>query len=244
MHDSYSRAMGELNLHYFLWPGGMLMEHGEPDCFSDQSTSFAAEHLYITPGGVVAEPGCGTGMLAVLAAKLGASSVYATDVNPAMVEFATRNVLANDVPQVKVLEGNLLEPIPSNVPIDTVIALLPHRPSSIRINTRFYGGWDGCDLIMKLLDQCETRLTKGARLYLYHNALANPFRVKKRLEELFKIKRSWERKRDFTWDEFEKQCPGLMLHLLELRRTGQTDFKEEGEEGYSFVATLYLGIRK
>lgn len=228
---------------YFYWPGGALMEHGGTGYFSDQSTTHFAEYFTVNPGDIVAEPGCGSGMLSVLAAKLGASAVYATDLDPCAVEYAKQNVIANETPQVTVLQGDLLEPVPKDVPIDIVVSLLPHRPSPYRFNMRFYGGWDGTDLIIKLLDQCDVRLKSGAKLYLYHNSIANPRRVKKRMEEIFltDIVREW--KRDFTREEFDGLAPGMMLHLIELRRTGQSVF-EETENGFSLTATVYLGTRR
>lgn len=228
---------------YFYWSGGALIEHGDTGYFSDQSTAHLAGCFTVNSGDIVVEPGCGSGMISVLAAKLGASTVYATDLDSQAVEFAKQNVIANGTPQVTVLYGDLLDPIPKDVPIDIVVSLLPHRPSPYRFNMRFYGGWDGTDLIIKLLDQCENRLKSGAKLYLYHNSIANPRRVKKRMEEIFLTDIIGEWKRDFTWEEFDGLAPGMMLHLIELRSTGQSIF-EETENGFLLTATVYLGTRR
>jgi len=45
----------------------------------------------------VLELGCGTGMVSLVAALLGASNVIATDGNPSVVELATKNIQANDL---------------------------------------------------------------------------------------------------------------------------------------------------
>lgn len=228
---------------YFYWPGGALIEHGDTGYFSDLSTTHLAECFTVDSGDVVVEPGCGSGMISVLAAKLGASIVYATDLDPLAIEYARQNIIANETSQVEVIQGDLLLPIPQDVYINRVVSLLPHRPSPYRFNMRFYGGWDGTDLTMKLLDQCEQRLKPGAKLYLYHNSIANPKRVIKRMEGIFSIDIIGEWKRDFTWEEFDSLAPGMMLHLLELRRTGQSFF-EEIDSGFSLTATVYLGTRR
>lgn len=56
-----------------------------------------ALEAYLRPRMVVLDLGTGSGILAVAAAKLGASSVLALDINPAVVTIARGNVQANGV---------------------------------------------------------------------------------------------------------------------------------------------------
>lgn len=56
------------------------------------------------------EPGCGSGLIAMTAAKMGAT-VTATDINPVAVEFLKKNCLKNNV-QLKVLHSDLFNDIP------------------------------------------------------------------------------------------------------------------------------------
>ncbi len=64
------------------------------------------EHL--SRGAKVLDLGTGSGILAIAAAKLGASTVLALDTNPLAVKIAKENVLANGVGRaVKVKEGSL-----------------------------------------------------------------------------------------------------------------------------------------
>ena len=51
----------------------------------------------IDPGGSVADVGCGSGVLAIAAAKLGCSPVLAVDVDPTSVAVASRNAERNGV---------------------------------------------------------------------------------------------------------------------------------------------------
>ena len=62
----------------------------------------------VRPGIRVLDVGCGTGILAIAAAKLGASSVLAVDIDPQAAQAASRNVVTNGVGKVvDVREGTL-----------------------------------------------------------------------------------------------------------------------------------------
>ncbi len=68
----------------------------------------AALEDMLEPGMVVGDLGCGSGILSVAAARLGARQVLAVDVDPLAVEATLRNAQANGVAQrVQVREGGL-----------------------------------------------------------------------------------------------------------------------------------------
>ncbi len=87
----------------------------------------------IKPGHSVFDVGTGSGVLAVAAAKLGASSVYAIDLDPVAVRVATENVNINNVAAtVKTTQGDLLtgvtgkaDVIVANIIADIIIKMLP-----------------------------------------------------------------------------------------------------------------------
>jgi ribosomal protein L11 methyltransferase len=63
---------------------------------------------YVRPGGLVLDLGCGSGILAIVAAKLGASAVLALDTDPIAVAATHENAGRNDVSAlVRVAEGSL-----------------------------------------------------------------------------------------------------------------------------------------
>jgi len=65
------------------------------------------EH-YLRPGVTVLDVGCGTGILAIAAAKMGATYVHAIDIDPAAVQVARTNVVHNLVSdKVTVQHGSL-----------------------------------------------------------------------------------------------------------------------------------------
>lgn len=98
------------------------------------------EHL--RGGARVFDVGTGSGILAIAAAKLGAASVHAADVDPVAVQVAEKNVAHNGVAdRVVVREGNLWEGIDgradlivANLTADILLDLLPVAASRLDRN--------------------------------------------------------------------------------------------------------------
>lgn len=96
-------------------------------------------------GCTVADIGTGTGILAILAAKLGARLCYAVDVNPQAIAAARRNVEANGVAHlVEVLQVDFHE---LEAPVDLALANLGNA-----------------SLIIECLAHMAPILTAGGRL--------------------------------------------------------------------------------
>lgn len=110
-----------------------------------------AFETYLRPGMTVLDLGTGSGILAIAAAKLGASSVSALDINPAVVVIARSNVEANGVAGVVTVEqgtlpqgakGKIFDLVAANITAD-VIGELSHplskclKPKGILIASGF-----------------------------------------------------------------------------------------------------------
>lgn len=77
----------------------------------------------VRPGSVVADLGAGSGVLAIAAAKLGASRVFAVDVDPEALPNAESNSQANGVAdRVHCLEGDASTLLPLLAPLDLIVA--------------------------------------------------------------------------------------------------------------------------
>ncbi|MBZ4668949.1 MAG: ribosomal protein methyltransferase [Defluviitaleaceae bacterium] len=88
-----------------------------------ETTAMCLELLekYITKGNIVFDIGCGSGILGIASAKLGASSVIGVDLDANAVKVAKNNVNSNHVEHImKVYEGNLLDVV--NEKADIVVA--------------------------------------------------------------------------------------------------------------------------
>ncbi|MDR2042430.1 MAG: 50S ribosomal protein L11 methyltransferase [Tannerella sp.] len=72
-------------------------------------------------GSAVLDMGCGTAVLAILAAKKGATPVVAIDIDEWAYRNALENCLLNNTPQVRVIRGGA-EEIPGDIAFDCIFA--------------------------------------------------------------------------------------------------------------------------
>ncbi len=82
----------------------------------------ALEEL-VSPGQLVIDLGCGSGLLAIAAARLGAQTVLAYDTDPLAVEIARQNAILNQVGgQVQTIHGSLPDILAAGSPADVLVA--------------------------------------------------------------------------------------------------------------------------
>ena len=75
---------------------------------------------YVKEDTVVFDVGCGSGILAIAAAKLGAKKTVGVDSDPVAVDSAKQNVEFNNLDNIEIIEGNLVEVIDGKA--DIVVA--------------------------------------------------------------------------------------------------------------------------
>lgn len=75
---------------------------------------------YVQKDSTVFDVGCGSGILAIAAAKLGAKLAAGVDLDPVAVESAKENVGFNNIDNIEILHGNLIEVIDGKA--DIVVA--------------------------------------------------------------------------------------------------------------------------
>jgi 16S rRNA G1207 methylase RsmC len=187
---------------------------------SDQATRYVARHLQVTPGACFCEVGCGTGVLALLAARSGAGRVVATDVDSQALALLQAAARRNDVPALETREGSLLEPVPVGERLDAVAAVLPQKPARAEFDVRYSGGGDGADLLVALIGQAAERLAGGGMLWLYHHSLAAPARVEAALSRSFVWACAAERLRCCASESYDALAPGMLRWLTNLVEAG------------------------
>ena len=190
----------------------------------------------------VLDLGCGSGILSISAAKLGAGSVFAVDMDPLSLETVLVNAQKNDVcNKIDVYAGSWYEALKKgnksvqDKRFDVIIATPPQTPSPEPFSPR-YGGLDGTLHIFKIIDGARGYLepSKG-RLWLLVISIANPSAVIERLREHFGVvKIMHETDRLFSASEYNSKKDGLMEYLLELRASGRSEFAETPDGGYVF----------
>jgi ribosomal protein L11 methyltransferase len=76
------------------------------------TTRLCLELLLDVPRGDLLDAGCGSGVLAIAASKLGFEPVYAVDLDPQAIEATERNALANGVSVEARLADATVDPLP------------------------------------------------------------------------------------------------------------------------------------
>ena len=133
--EQYNKKPGEIIVQ--LDPG-MAFGTG-----SHETTRMCIKALerYVDDSSTVFDIGTGSGILAITAAKLGAKKTIGVDLDPVAVDSAKQNVSYNDINNIEILYGDLLEVVKgkANIVVANIMA----------------------DIIMFLTDQVKKVITKG-----------------------------------------------------------------------------------
>jgi release factor glutamine methyltransferase len=169
----------------------VLIPRPETELLVDEALAWCAGRGTVT----IADIGTGSGALALaLAVNLPDATVYATDVSGAALAVAAANCRAHSiVTQVKLLHGDLLDPLPG--PVDVITANLPYvseaemaalPPEIARYEPRaaLAGGPDGLDLLYRLCDRVSDYLKPHACLLLEMGPAQTPV-VAEKLRRIF-----------------------------------------------------------
>lgn len=131
-----------------------------------------AEALEVNDGDEVIDVGCGSGILSIIAAKLGADRVIGVDTAPDVVEVASRNASRQGVSEVATfLHGDLFDPLSPEVRADVIIGDVSGIPDPLAVESGWFpdrkgGGPRGSELPIRMLQAARERLRAGGRLFL------------------------------------------------------------------------------
>lgn len=153
-------------------------------------STLLADALQIEPDDVVIDVGCGSGVLAIIAAKLGAKRVFAVDKSPDVVEVGTRNAKAHGVEdRVTFLQGDLFDPI-GDVQADVIIGDVSGVPDALADDSGWFptkggGGPRGSELPIRMLEQARQHLRPMGKLFLPTGTLQDEASILDRARSLY-----------------------------------------------------------
>ena len=116
----------------------------------------------------VADIGTGSGILALAAARAGAASVVAIDINPKAVQSAAENARVNGLgDRVEAVCSDLLSALPAHRQFDVILSSPPSFPGEPRdIADRAWHAGPGYRDLLPLFEQARARLAPGGRFYI------------------------------------------------------------------------------
>jgi D-alanine-D-alanine ligase len=201
-----------------------------------QSTVEMAGRLDVQPGERVLELGCGSALLSIAAAKMGAGRVVAVDIDPRALDSAVENARLNGFSdRIDVRAGSWFEAVHRGEQFDVVIATPPQTPGRRPFGPRF-GGADGTRHLLSVVDGAPACLDpERGRLWIMAVSIANIPAVLARLRERFsRVDIVGESQRPFTPREYNDLDEGLFDYLESLRSRGLSDFHEAFGGEYVF----------
>lgn len=160
---------------YFQWKGrlGPLdLILGEHTFAPTTISTLVADAMDVGEGDVVIDVGTGTGVLAIIAAKLGASRVLAIDVSPEVEEVGRANAEAHGVAdRIEFHHGDLFDPLDEGIEADVIIGDVSGVPDSLAEVSGWFpdgvgGGPRGSELPIRMLREAVRRLRPGGRVFL------------------------------------------------------------------------------
>ena len=129
------------------------------------ATLCLARNMRIESGSRVMDLGTGSGFLAILASKLGAGEVVATDISARAIRAAKSNAILNSADNIDFRLGSLYEPVIGEK-FDLIVSNPPMTPSKNPLPRYTWGGADGREVLDRVIRGAVDHLRSGGRLLI------------------------------------------------------------------------------
>ena len=150
-----------------------------------------SDSLEIEDQSVVVDVGCGSGILAIVAAKLGAEKVYGVDTAEDTVAIAAANAEAQGVSGItEFFQGDMFDPLPEGLEVDVVIGDVSGIPDEFAEASGWFpfglsGGPSGAEVPMRMLDEARSLLPKGGKLFLPTGTIQDEESILEKAKSMF-----------------------------------------------------------
>lgn len=140
-----------------------------------QFTRSICESLSLTENdrmGNVLDIGTGSGVIAIVLAKMGCRNIYATELIPEVLEVAKLNCSLNNSEIKSFILSDLFKAIPSNEKFDLIITNPPAYPINpdLRLNkgmdVAVFSGFDGREYVLRFLSSVKNYLSANGRFLI------------------------------------------------------------------------------
>ncbi len=157
-----------------------------PEVYNPSDDSYLLlRAIMVRPGQSFLEIGCGSGLISIHAAKLGAT-VSAVDINPNAVECTLQNANRNGV-RVRVRQSDLFENVTGYY--DIIAFNPPYLPTETRstswIEKSWSGGEEGSEIAISFLAEAWKHLAPGGSIYLALSSIGGFMSVLKSAKEKY-----------------------------------------------------------
>ena len=164
-----------MTVEHIAWKGRLGpfdLEVGEQTFRPTTITTLLADSLEVAEGETVIDVGCGSGILSILAARLGAGRVIAIDTSDGVESVGAANATAQGVADtIEFYRGDLFSAVPVDVAADLIIGDVSGIPDEIAAESGWFpsktgGGPRGSELPIRMLNEARRWLRPGGRLLL------------------------------------------------------------------------------
>ncbi len=212
-----------------------------PEVFSPSATTILMlDSISIIAGETVCDVGTGTGVLGIMAAKLGAKTVTFVDKDSAALEIANQNIQKNNISDFKLILSELFAGVQGKY--DVIIANLPQLPiapdNEMNIKPKDNGGREkGNALVLQFLGEAKEHLNEKGRIYIPVFGISSKQETMKMVNKIYHSTVIKTKKVQIKSDPVILQN---LEHIYRLRDTGYAELFMDGNVQYFKVSILKL----